>query len=147
MLDKTDELEKPSFVAERSAFGKQCGERIWAWIFCGICQSFQGNYMFLWVKMLCTLNLTKRHHDGEVLDISSWDPGMEIPYGWKIVSWGAWTSLDELCYTDFSWGTTDPKKKIYLCLFVFACTLFCYMMLHVFSGCKVTILRLSIIYL
>jgi len=23
MLDKTDEVEKPSFVAERSAFGKQ----------------------------------------------------------------------------------------------------------------------------
>lgn len=31
------------------------------------------------------------------------------------------------------------RKNVYLCLFVFACTLYCYMMLHVFSGYKVTI--------
>ena len=31
------------------------------------------------------------------------------------------------------------RKKQYLCLFVFACTLYCDMMLHVFSGYKVTI--------
>ena len=76
MLDKTDALEKPPFVAERPAFGKQWGDRVWAWIFCGIGQEVISRELyiseFLWMKMFCTfctLNLTKRHHDGEVLDI------------------------------------------------------------------------------
>lgn len=75
MLDKTDEVEKPSFVAERSAFGKQdvgigFGHGYSVAFPTKVLSRELDIFEFLWVKMLCTLKFTKRHHDAEVLDIS-----------------------------------------------------------------------------